>query len=109
MSHDPLRNKKDPLREQVDAERELFTALGRMTTGYTCEQVAAVAVNLLVNALRQKHAKRQEAEKAFNELVARGRDILLDKHYDALGNRRSVFPFHQTIEMKTADFRSKMQ
>lgn len=100
MSADPLRNPKDPLHKSgPEAERELFRALGQVANGFPTEAVFGAAANMLVNAIRQSQPTREGAREAFDELIARVRLLLLDQHYDALGRRRNVFPFHQVIEV----------
>ncbi|HJT63082.1 MAG TPA: hypothetical protein VJ797_15540 [Burkholderiales bacterium] len=104
---DPLRNQKDPLHKSgPEAERELFRALSNVCNGFPNEAVVGAAVNMLVNAIRQSHSTRQGAADALDQLVAKVRILLLDQHYDALGNRRNVFPFHQKIEVPHMDLRS---
>lgn len=100
MSLDPLRNPKDPLhRSGPEGERELFRRMSDACDGYTLELAVGAAANVLVNAIRQQHAQRRGAQEALEQLVARMRTLLLEQHYDGLGNRRNVFPFHQTIEV----------
>lgn len=105
---DPLRNPKDPLhRSGPDAERELFRALGAACSGFPNEAVLGAAANLLVNAIRQSQPTRYAAREKFDELTARVRVLLLDQHYDALGKRRNVFPFHQVIEVPRLEMSRK--
>lgn len=55
-------------------------------------------MNLLVNAVRQNCITRREAERAFDELVGRTKNLLLEQHYDPVsGRRRNVFPHTQHI------------
>lgn len=97
---DLLRNPKDPLHKSgPEAERELFRALGAVCSGFPQEAVLGAAANLLVNAIRQGQPTREGAREKFDELTARVRMLLLDQHYDGLGKRRNVFPFHQVIEV----------
>jgi acyl carrier protein phosphodiesterase len=99
MTTDPLRNTKDPLRKSgPEAEQELFRALGRACNDFPRDVVLGAAMNLIVNAIRQEHAGRNAACNAFDEVMARTKAVLLDKHYDEMGKRRNVFPFHQVIE-----------
>jgi hypothetical protein len=46
----------------------------------------------------------EDAEARFDEISGRTKQLLLD-HYDGAGNRRSVFPFHQVIEVPHFDGR----
>lgn len=101
---DPLQNK-----ELVpDRARELFNDFVKTASrGYSNEDVAGAAINLLINAIRQEQASRSGAEQNFNERFGRAKEMLL-AHYDSVtGRRRSVFPFHQKIEMPIIDFRGK--
>lgn len=98
-------NPKDPLiKATPNAERELFTAFAKQANGFTREQVLGAAINLIVNALRQEHQTRLKALEDFDQLIAKARALVAD-HYDVLGRRRNVFPFHQTIEMPMLDAR----
>lgn len=99
-----LVNPKDPLHNNPEAERELFNALARACKGFSHDQVAGAAVNLLVNVLRQSNATREAAMAGTDRLHATMRQVI-DAHYDALGRRRNVFPFHQVIEVPRLDMR----
>ena len=60
----------------------------------------SVAINLLVNSIRQCTARRKDAEAILDELHGRTKSTLLDMHYDPVtGLRRSVFPFTQVVQM----------
>lgn len=99
-------NKADPLTNTPDAGRELFNRFNVQAKGFPLEAVVNAATNVLLNVLRQRNTSRNEAEKDFNEMFGRMKAILL-AHYDSVnGNRRSVFPFHQTIEMPFLDFKT---
>lgn len=99
-NNDPLRNNKDPLRTSgPDAEQELFRAFGQAATGYPFEIALGAALNIILNGVRQSEETREGARAKFDELVSKGRFILLEKHYDAMGKRRNVFPFTQHIEV----------
>lgn len=108
MSSDPLRNRQDPLHQSgPEAEKELFRRLGHVCNEFPRETVLGAAMNLLVNAIRQEHATRGRAEAAFDEIAGRAKNVLLERHYDLVGNRRNVFPFAQTIDLPLADLRGK--
>lgn len=95
MSGNPL----DPLRKSgPDQQRELFNAFCKVATGFSTEEVMGAALNLLVNALRQAHPTQAKALSRLDEISAAAK-TLLASHYDALGRRRNIFPFHQTIEL----------
>lgn len=96
--------KSDPLNQRPDAERELFTRLSQMARGFEHDVVVGAAANVLLNAIRQNKATRQQAETAFDELFGKLKAILVE-HYDEAGRRRSVFPHHQVIEVPIIRFR----
>jgi hypothetical protein len=99
-------NPKDPLRKAATAnEQELFREVGRTLNAAPAEMVSGIAVNLLVNVLRQQHASKHAAERAFDEVTAKAKSLLLDQHYDLTGRRRNVFPFHQVVQMPRFDAR----
>ena len=84
----------DPLGEDA-----LFKQVATLLNGVSTEIACVLAVNLLVNAIRQSVPYRKDAEAVIDELIGRAKTVLLDKHYDSVtGQRRSVFPFTQVIE-----------
>jgi len=91
---------KDPVGSpRHPTEQALFETVSRGLIGVPMQHVCGVAINLLVNAIRQGVAKRDKAEAVFDELFGRAKTVLLDVHYDPVtGNRRSVFPFTQTVQ-----------
>jgi len=91
----------DPLRKSVNpAERELFARVSQLLGGASHDVVNNVALNLVINSIRQTAASRRDAEAKINELFSRTKTILLEAHYDAVtGKRRPIFPFTQTLEM----------
>ncbi len=89
----------DPLKSTHPGEQELFGKVATLLNGVPVEMARSIAVNLLVNAIRQAVPYRKEAEAIIDELMGRAKTLLLDKHYDAVtGQRRSVIPFTQVIE-----------
>ncbi len=94
-----LNNPKDPmLKSGPDAERRLFEALGRVCSGHDGAVVNGAVMNLLVNSVRQACATRGEAERVFDELVGRSKNLLLEQHYDPVTNRRrNIFPYTQVV------------
>lgn len=97
---DPLRNPKDPLNKTgPEAERVLFSEMGKLSSGFPNEVVIRASANMILNALRQAHPHRSGAEKAYDELSARVKHVLLEQHYDNLGKRRNIFPYDQHIVM----------
>ena len=106
MKTDPLRNPKDPLRSAGPPnDAELFRRFSEMSEGFPVEVVLRAAMNVVLNAIRQAHARRSGAENSFDELVGRSKRVLLEMHYDNVGNRRNVFPYDQKIEL--GDFFNK--
>ena len=101
-------NGHDPLTQTADAAREAFTRMSAAANGFTAEDVAGAAANMLVNAIRQAHPLRREAIAALDEISARTKELLA-QHYDVTGKRRNVFPFHQVVEMPYLDARPKRQ
>ena len=92
-------NPKDPMNKiGPEAERALFEAIGRLGSGHDGAVVVGAVMNTLVNAIRQGHATRAGAERAFDELVGRSKNLLLEQHYDPVSDkRRNVFPFTQVV------------
>ena len=101
LKMDPLRNPKDPLRHYDVGERELFRQLVAVCLrgGATRECVNVAAVNLIINSLRQEYGSKEEASRAFDELFASGKKVLLDNHYDSTGRKRGIFPYDQVIRV----------
>lgn len=100
-------NPKDPLRQATpDAAMELFRLFARQANGFPRDTVVDAAVNIMLNALRQEHATRASAEKAFDELFGRSKQVLVD-HYDVLGRKRGIFPYDQVISVPQLDFSRK--
>ncbi len=62
------------------------------------------AANLLVRMMRVEHPTRAAAEKAFDEIAGRAKQLLLD-HYDGGGRKPGQFPFPQLITMDRLDAR----
>lgn len=90
---------KDPLPKAAsDNGRVLFEKMAQVASGFSQEDVSNAAGNLLVNAIRQTCSTPQQADLAFDGLVARLKGLLLDQHYQN-GRRRNVFPFHQVIHV----------
>jgi hypothetical protein len=90
----------DPLMNLPEQERLLFEAFTKAATGQNYDAVVGAAINVIVNAIRQEYATRNEAHARYDLLFARGKTLLLEQHYDRVtGKRRSVFPYRQTIHM----------
>ena len=99
---DPMM-KSGPEKEEALFEAFNILAAGRPLVaerrpGHDYSTVAGAAINLLANAVRQNCETRQRAEKMFDELVGRTKNLLLEKHYDPVTNkRRNVFPHTQVV------------
>lgn len=93
------KNALDPIMKSgPEQERAVFEVFNRAASGHNYEHVAGAAMNLLANTVRQSCPTRQHAERMFDELVGRTKNLLLEKHYDPVNNkRRSVFPFTQVV------------
>lgn len=93
-------NPKDPLRNMVeDPQRELFDRIIPIASGFPVSVVTGAAANLLANAIRQTYPDRDKAAKAFDELVAKTKNLLLEQHYSSVGRKKGIFPYHQTVEV----------
>lgn len=92
---------KDPLKTNLQpGELELWERIQRLMSGASLNVVRSIAVNLLINAIRQSIPDRKNAEGAINEIFGRAKTVLLDQHYDPVtGRRRATFPFTQQIQM----------
>lgn len=99
----------DPLRQVPQGAKELFKNLSQVCSGFSSDDVMLAAVNLLVNCVRQNRAKRDDAAELFDEIAAKARHVLLEQHYDVLGRRRNVYPFHQVIEPQPVKNLSKLR
>jgi hypothetical protein len=98
---EPIRqNPKDPLPKSGPTnQHELFKAFTAVAHHCPADLVLGAAANLLINAIRQSHPSRASADARISEINARMRGLLLD-HYDPVtGKRRSIFPFHQILEV----------
>jgi hypothetical protein len=81
-------------------EQELFEIVWRQMVGQPSQVVWGVAMNLMVNVIRQGADKRKDAEAVFDELMRNAKTILLHVHYDqSTGNRREVLPFTHVARM----------
>ena len=90
----------DPLGRTFEKnERELFAQFATIADGWSRPQVARVAMNLLVNAIRQDFDRRDRAEANFDFAVGQMKQRLMDCYDAATGARRSVFAFDQHIVM----------
>lgn len=98
---------QDPLKDASlipERPRQLFEKLSKSADGFTANEVATAAINLLINSIRQSKATRDEAAKAFDELTGQAKHLLLEKHYHGNGQRRNVFPHNQIIQVGPPDW-----
>lgn len=99
-----LGNDNDPLKDSSKGQKALLEQFAAHANGFSREDVEAAALNLLLSVVRQNYKTQHGANDRCDQLAAEMKRIL-DMHYDHLGNRRSVFPFHQVIEMPLSDLR----
>ena len=100
-------NPKDPLLKTDKTERALFDLMSKVANGFPTEHVIGAAANMVLNAIRQSNATQRPALDQLDQISAKLR-AALGEHYDVLGRRRNIFPFHQVIEMPLVDARSKV-
>jgi len=102
------KNARDPLQSGPEQERRVFEAFNRAASGHDYNVVAGAAMNLLANTVRQSCATRQQAERMFDELAGRSKNLLLEQHYDPVSNkRRQVFAHTQHVHAKLVDWDDK--
>lgn len=92
------KNARDPLVAGPEQERRVFDAFNRAAAGSNYEHVAGAAINLIANTVRQCCETRQQAERMFDELVGRSKNLLLEQHYDPVtSKRRQIFAHTQHV------------
>lgn len=89
---------KDPLTTGPDQVRVLFDRFGDAAHGFSHQEVASACMNIILNAIRQTYPTLRGADESLTRLLEQGRSQLGD-HYFPGGKRRSVFPFHQKIDI----------
>lgn len=100
-----MNHPKDPLIQATpDAPRELFARFSVAANGFPTDAAIGAAANMIINAIRQQCATRQDAERAMDELFGRTKSVLVD-HYDMLGRKRGIFPYDQVISVPHFNFR----
>jgi chaperonin GroEL (HSP60 family) len=72
----------------LDERSELTRTFAKAASGHTREAVINAGGNMVINALRQSHARLEEAERELDDLVERMRAALRENHYTAGGDRR---------------------
>ncbi len=95
---------KDPMKRVPPTQEALFNQISKMASSCPIEHVIGACVNVMVNAVRQAYPSRTAALARFDDMVSKCRANLAD-HYDQMGKRRNVFPYHQTIEVGHFDAR----
>ena len=93
------KNPLDPINASgPEKERLLFEAHNKLAHGHDYVVAAGAAMNHLANIVRQSCETRQQAERMYDELVGRTKNLLMEKHYDPVSNkRRNIFPFTQVV------------
>lgn len=87
----------DPLLRASDRPaKALFGIFAREANGFPADAVINASINMLLNVLRQAYPTRERAEKRFDELMGRSKQLLLD-HYQNGTRLQGVYPFKQTI------------
>lgn len=99
-------NKTDPLFNQSDRQKDLFEQFSKIASGRTVEDAVGAGSNIIINAIRQTCPKQTDAEKRFDELFGRMKQILMD-HYNNGTRKNGVFPYHQFIEVPYFDLSTK--
>jgi hypothetical protein len=90
---------KDPLIARPTNQRELFQQFAKTAHGFSAEDVLAASLNMIANAIRQTHAKRDVAMARLDQLMGEARRILAD-NYTPTGKRlNGSYPFDQNIEV----------
>lgn len=106
----PLRNGADPLHKtNSELEKEIFMKFGELANGFPTQSIVNAAMNIVITAIRQSESGRRRAEKCYDEISGRFKNILLEKHYDELGNRRNVYPYDQVLKAEELLFRNKQK
>ena len=94
-------NPADPLKHAgPPAGAELMRRMAQQCDGFSFDDVASAAANMLINVLRQKHDTAGAAEDAFDQITAQAKAVLLGEHYrpGRAGKRlQGTFPFSQVI------------
>ena len=86
--------------------RALFAVLSAHCDGHTIEDIISASGNLMINALRQAHASRADAEARWDEISANMKKLLW-QHYDSFGRLKGIYPYTQHIEMPLFDARPR--
>lgn len=91
MSQDPL--------DLGGSPQEKFMEIWRLLEGMEVGAIHNIALNILMNIIRMTTPTRQGAEEQIDNAFGRAKNILLEKHYDAVtGLRKSVFAYTQMAQ-----------
>jgi hypothetical protein len=95
----PPNNPLDPLTVVPSTPRDVFMRWSRQAEKEKIPLVVVVdaAAALIINAVRQDYSNWHDAERAFDELFGRMKQVLKD-HYDANGRKKGIFPYDQEIQ-----------
>ena len=92
-------DKKDPQLDRTTPNgQEVFESVVKLLGGMPRELVREVAVNLLVNLVRQED-KSVSAAASSVDRFAHDAKVLAAEHYDHTGRRRGIFPYDQRVEV----------
>ena len=85
----------------------LFEHITRQLNGVPLPAVGNLAVNILVNAIRQSEGTHKGAENMIDTLVSRAKTALFAQYDSVTGKRRAVLPAAQVVQMPFHDERRK--
>jgi hypothetical protein len=83
-------------------ERALMADIGRLANGYEFDEIIGACGNIILNALRQKHPKLEDAKDQLQALIGEMDSRLAKDHYNLLGYRRDqrlVIPDKPLLEL----------
>lgn len=68
--------------------RQIMAAVGQVASGFQRDEVINASGQIILNALRQEHARHIDAEEQLEALFENMRASLLRDHYDDRGERK---------------------
>jgi hypothetical protein len=91
-------NPKDPLWKNAPQRAEYLTKkFAECADRFATQDVINAAAGVMVTALRQAYATKQEAEMRYDEIFGRMKTIFLN-HYDSIsGRHKGIFPYDQNL------------
>ncbi len=91
-------NPNDPLWLDAPARVAFLTkTFAEAAHQFSAQDVINAGASVMITAMRQVYATRQEAEARFDEVFGRTKTHLLN-HYDSISGRKSgAFPYDQKI------------